>query len=64
MKMFNFDVNPGNWCIPLVDNCFDTPDGRVIEIGVYRESDDGSYTLQIFDNDDVVVCTTIDKEAI
>ena len=46
----------------IFDNCFDTPDGRVIEIGVYREPDDGSYTLQIFDNDDVVVCTTIDKE--
>ena len=61
MKMFNYDVNPGNWCIPLVDNYFDTLDGRVIEIGVYRELDDGSYTLQMFDNDDVVVCTTIDK---
>lgn len=62
MKMFNYDVNLGNWCIPLVDNCFDTLDGRVIEIGVYREPDDGSYTLQIFDNDDVVVYTIIDKE--
>lgn len=59
MKMFNYDVKPGNWCIPLVNNVFNTPDGKDIEIGVYREPDDGTYTLQIFDGDDVVMCKTI-----
>lgn len=62
MKMFNFNVKPGNWCIPLVDNVFDAQDGGLIEIGVYREPDDGSYILQIFYNDDVIVCMTIDVE--
>ena len=33
--------------------------GREIEVGLYREPDDGSYTLQIFCNDDVVFCENV-----
>ena len=59
MEIFDCNVQPGSWCIPLFDNVFITPDNREIEIGLYREPDDGSYTLHVFDNDDVIICKTI-----
>lgn len=62
MKMFDYNTKPGNWCEPLFDNVFTTPDNRKIEIGLYVEPDDGSYTLHIFDNDDVVLCQTVKIE--
>ena len=34
--------------------------GRWLEIGLYREPDDGTYTLQIFDVDDIIFCQTVD----
>ena len=33
-------------------------DNDVIEIGLYRESD-GSYTLQVFNGDEIVICETV-----
>ena len=59
MKMFDYNAKRGEWCKPLVDNVFKTPDGRELEIGMYVEPDDGTYTLHIFDNDDVILCQTI-----
>ena len=53
---------PGNWSkhgiiIPCKDK------DRKVEIGLYREHEGeyaGTYTLQIFSGDDVVVCETVD----
>ena len=46
---------------------FDTPEGRRIEIGLYREPDEneeyaGTLTLQIFVNDSVVLCEKVSWE--
>ena len=60
MKMFDYNAKRGEWCKPLVDNIFKTPDGGELEIGMYVEPDDGTYTLHIFDNDDVILCQTIE----
>ena len=35
MKMFDYNAKRGEWCEPLVDNIFKTPDGRELEIGMY-----------------------------
>lgn len=56
--LFDTNVNTNEWCIPKFNNVLETKDGYVVEIGIYKE-ENGSLTLQIFKNDDVVVCETI-----
>lgn len=56
---FYLETEPGNWCVPAFDNTF-LYNGRVIEVGLYREPDDGSYTLQVFSGDDVIFCEAVE----
>lgn len=55
-------IQPGNWSRHgKIINC---ASGTRIEIGLYREPAEneeyaGTYTLQIFRNDDVIVCEQI-----
>ena len=57
---YDLNVQPGSWCIPLFPNAFRTPEGRSLEIGLYREPDDGSYTLKCVNNEGTVLCGKIE----
>lgn len=54
------ELKPGEWCKPSFD-----PFIGKLEIGLYREPLDcgeysGTYTLHIFDGDDVPYCRMVD----
>lgn len=59
-------IKPGNWS--NYGRILEYGAGHYIEIGLYREPLDvdseyaGSYTLQIFDGDDVIFCSMVDTE--
>ena len=62
------DVKPGEWSAynKIINYSGGHGDKGKIEIGLYREPTDEdeeireTYTLQIFDRDDVVVCRTVE----
>ena len=62
------DIKPGEWSKhnKFIDYSGGYGDKGKIEIGLYREplNEDkeisGTYTLQIFDRDDVIVCRTVE----
>ena len=62
------NIKPGEWSKhnKIVVYSGGYGDEGKIEIGLYREPSDedkeiaGTYTLQIFDKDDVVVCRTVE----
>ena len=57
------EIRPGNWS-EYGEVLQYEKEGRncEIEVGLYREPDDGSYTIQIFCNDDVILCENMKGE--
>lgn len=61
------EMKPGEWskCGKIIDYFDGYKDKDKIEIGLYREPLEndaeiaGTYTLQIFNGDDVVICCTV-----
>ena len=54
------EIQPGNWSRNGRIIQYGPGDKDAIEIGLYREPDDGSYTIHVFDRDDVIACHTVE----
>lgn len=53
------EIEPGNWSKHPIILTYGCSPYEYIEIGLYRELHDGSYTLQGFNGDDVVFCVAV-----
>ena len=52
-------MEKGTWSMHPIILTYGCSPYEYIEIGLYREPDDGSYTLQGFNGDEVTFCVTV-----